>query len=73
MGPDIAKKNLEFCRLYSHKVDKTTGLRCNQTILLYTNSKVLQSISRRVNIAKLLNRAIATPYNNNYPEKVNFK
>jgi IS4 transposase len=29
-----AKKNLLFRRLYSRKVDKTTGLRCDQTIKL---------------------------------------
>jgi len=35
-----AKSNLRFRRLYSHPVDKTTGLRCDQTIILTgTNSK----------------------------------
>ena len=29
-----AKKNLKFRRLYSRKVDKSTGLRCDQTIIL---------------------------------------
>ncbi len=29
-----AKRNLQYRRLYSHPVDKTTGLRCDQTILL---------------------------------------
>lgn len=29
-----AKDNLKFARLYSHKVDKSTGLRCDQTIRL---------------------------------------
>jgi Domain of unknown function (DUF4372)/Transposase DDE domain len=29
-----AKKNFRFQRLYSHTVDKTTGLRCDQTISL---------------------------------------
>lgn len=29
-----AKKNLQASRLYSHPVDKTTGLRCDQTIVL---------------------------------------
>ena len=29
-----AKKNLKFRRLYSRKVDKSTGLRCDQTIVL---------------------------------------
>lgn len=29
-----AKRNLRFRRLYSHPVDKTTGLQCDQTIVL---------------------------------------
>jgi hypothetical protein len=29
-----AKSNFQFRRLYSHPVDKTTGLRCDQTIVL---------------------------------------
>jgi len=29
-----AKKNFQFTRRYSHPVDKTTGLRCDQTIIL---------------------------------------
>jgi hypothetical protein len=31
-----AKKNLLFQRRYSHEVDKTTGVRCDQTIVLET-------------------------------------
>jgi len=27
-----AKSNLKFKRLYSHEVDRTTGLKCDQTI-----------------------------------------
>jgi hypothetical protein len=29
-----AKKNMKFRRLYSRKVDKTTGLRCDQTVVM---------------------------------------
>jgi transposase len=29
-----AKSNLQFRRLYSHFIDKTTGLRCDQTVVL---------------------------------------
>ena len=29
-----AKSNLQFRRLYSHPIDKTTGLRCDQTVVL---------------------------------------
>lgn len=36
-----AKKNLKFNRLYSHAVDKSTGLKCDQTIKLTgINSKI---------------------------------
>lgn len=33
-----AKRNIKFKRLYSHEIDKTTGLKCDQTIKL-TGSK----------------------------------
>jgi hypothetical protein len=37
-----AKRNLKFKRLYSHPVDKATGLRCDQTIKLTgTKSQIL--------------------------------
>ena len=36
-----AKSNFQFKRIYSHKVDKSTGLRCDQTIRL-TGSKSVQ-------------------------------
>jgi hypothetical protein len=29
-----AKKNLDYRRLYSHEIDKETGLRCDQTIVM---------------------------------------
>jgi len=32
-----AKSNLQFRRVYSHVVDKATGLRCDQTIMLTTH------------------------------------
>lgn len=37
-----AKDNLAFERIYSHKVDKSTGLRCDQTIRLTTTKSVQQ-------------------------------
>ena len=45
-----AKDNLKFARLYSHKVEKTTGLRCDQTIRLtgYYSSKSYPRHLRRV-------------------------
>jgi hypothetical protein len=32
-----ARKNLRFQRIYSHAVDRTSGLRCDQTIMLVTH------------------------------------
>lgn len=45
-----AKSNLKFARLYSHKVDKSVGLRCDQTIRLagYYPSKSYPKYLRRV-------------------------
>ena len=45
-----AKTNLAFKRVYSHKVDKTLGLRCDQTIKLTTpkSSKAYPEKLRRV-------------------------
>jgi hypothetical protein len=45
-----AKQNLRFVRLYSHKVDKRTGVRCDQTICFsgYQASKDYPEKLRRV-------------------------
>lgn len=45
-----AKKNLSFQRIYSHSVDKTTGLKCDQTIRLkgYYSAKQYPDKLRRV-------------------------
>ncbi len=45
-----AKKNLKFKRLYSNKVDKSTGLRCDQVVKLsgYYQKKDYPEIIRRV-------------------------
>jgi hypothetical protein len=45
-----AKKNLKFRRLYSKKIDKTSGLRCDQIIKLtgYKSSKYYPDKLRRV-------------------------
>ena len=45
-----AKKNFQFRRLYSHKIDKTTGLICDQTIRLtgYYASKDYPDKLRRI-------------------------
>jgi IS4 transposase len=44
-----AKKNLKFKRLYSAKIDKTTGLKCDQTIMLtgfYTSQDYPKKLRR---------------------------
>ena len=43
-----AKKNLKFRRLYSRKVDKSTGLRCDQTIVLTNSFKDYPEKLRRI-------------------------
>lgn len=45
-----AKNNFQFVRLYSHPVDKTTGVKCDQTIRLknYTVSKSFPDKMRRI-------------------------
>lgn len=43
------KKNLQFKRVYSHAVDKSTGLKCDQTIVLkgyYTKQKYSDKLRR---------------------------
>jgi IS4 transposase len=44
-----AKSNLTFRRLYSHPIDKRTGLKCDQTIVLtgfYTHKRYLEKLRR---------------------------
>jgi len=44
-----AKKNLQFKRVYSHAIDKSTGLKCDQTIVLkgyYTKQKYSDKLRR---------------------------
>jgi len=45
-----AKKNMKFRRLYSHMVDKSTGLRCDQTIVMsgYYTAKNYPDKIRRI-------------------------
>jgi len=45
-----AKSNLRFRRLYSHPIDKSTGLRCDQTVVLtgYYSSKDYPEKIRRI-------------------------
>lgn len=44
-----AKKNMKFRRMYSHKIDKTTGLRCDQTVVMsgyYTTKNYPEKLRR---------------------------
>ncbi len=44
-----AKKNLQFKRVYSHVIDKSTGLKCDQTVVLkgyYTQQKYCDKLRR---------------------------
>jgi len=44
-----AKSNLKFRRIYSHPVDKTTGIKCDQTIIptgFYTSGKYPEKLRR---------------------------
>jgi len=62
------KSNLQFRRIYSHPVDKSTGLRCDQTIAL-TGIKSLQRYPdklRRVRIFDVDNSKHLTFLTNNF-------
>ena len=48
----LAKANLNFRRIYSHPVDKTTGLRCDQTISL-VNFYALKNYPERLRRVKI--------------------
>lgn len=61
-----AKKNLKFRRLYSHKVDKSTGLRCDQTILLTTSFKDYPEKLRRIRFFDSENNLLLTFLTNNF-------
>ncbi len=42
-----AKKNMKFRRIYSHKIDKNSGLKCDQTIVL-TGSKTAKNYPQKL-------------------------
>jgi hypothetical protein len=46
-----AKKNMKFRRIYSHPVDRSYGLKCDQTIMLVTN-KSLQVYPEKIRRVK---------------------
>jgi hypothetical protein len=63
-----AKSNLQFRRLYSHQVDKSTGLRCDQTILLtgFYTSKDYPRKLRRIKYFDAQTRKTLTFLTNNF-------
>jgi len=63
-----AKKNLLFTRLYSHSVDRSTGLICDQTIVLdrYTSGKRYPEHLRRIRYRELAKKTAFTFLSNNF-------
>ena len=61
-----AKKNLKFRRLYSCKVDKSTGLRCDQTILLTISFKDYPEKLRRIRFFDSENNLFLTFLTNDF-------
>jgi len=56
-----AKQNLRFARLYSHSVDKSTGLRCDQTIC-FTWYKAVKDYPENLRRIKYYDQATDTAY-----------
>ena len=61
-----AKKNLKFRRLYSHKVNKSTGLRCDQAIVLTNSSQDYPEKLRRICFFDSKNNLRLTFLTNNF-------
>ena len=61
-----AKKNLDCQRMYSRKVDKSTGLRCDQTIVLSTSFKDYSQQLRRICFFDAENNLWLTFLTNNF-------
>ncbi len=63
-----AKTNLQFRRLYSHNIDKSTGLRCDQTIVLtgINSSKEYPDKLRRIKYFDSDNNLHLTFLTNNF-------
>src|SRR3990167_9259414 len=60
------KKNLKFRRLYSHPVDRSTGLRCDQTIVLTNSFKDYPENLRRICFYDSENNLLLTFLTNNF-------
>ncbi len=61
-----AKKNFKFKRLYSRKVDKFTGLRCDQTIVLTSSFKDYPEKLRRIRFFDSKNNLLLAFLTNNF-------
>lgn len=61
-----AKKNLKFRRLYSRKINKSTGLRCDQTIVLTNSFKDYPEKVRRICFFDSENNLSLTFLTNNF-------
>jgi hypothetical protein len=61
-----AKKNLEYRRIYSHAIDTSTNLRCDQTILLTTSYKKYPEKLRRVRFFDAEHQRTLTFLTNNF-------
>ena len=61
-----AKKNLKFRRIYSRKLDKSTGLRCDQTIVLINSFKDYPEKLRRIRFFDSENNLSLTFLTNNF-------
>jgi len=63
-----AKTNMQFKRRYSHPVDKTTGLRCDQTIMLtgYYTGKHYPDTLRRVKFKDVITGKTLVFLTNNF-------
>ena len=61
-----AKSNLKCCRLYSRPIDKTTGLRCDQTIVLTQSFEDYPEQLRRVKFYDAENDLYLTFLTNNF-------
>jgi len=68
-----AKENLRFRRLSSNSVDKKTGLRCDQTIILIgpKSSKLYPQVLRRVKYYDIENKQTLVFLTNNFNIEAN--
>lgn len=61
-----AKKNFKFRRLYSRKVDRSTGLMCDQTIVLTNSFRDYPEKLRRIRFFDFENNLLLTFLTNNF-------